>query len=92
MDAERGWQADALRDVFANPFRSAAAFDPAWRTPEVLGVAQAIYDSGSFDRMPELDRALHAAGCDDANILDHCNAERAHVRGCWVVDLVLGKE
>jgi hypothetical protein len=31
------------------------------------------------------------AGCDDEPILAHCRSEGAHVRGCRVVDLVLGK-
>jgi hypothetical protein len=41
---------------------------------------------------PILTDALQDAGCDGADILDHCRGPGAHVRGCWVVDLVLGKE
>jgi hypothetical protein len=37
--------------------------------------------------------ALQDAGCDSDDILDHLRDPHAtHVRGCWVVDLVLGKE
>jgi hypothetical protein len=45
-----------------------------------------------FDRLPILADALEDAGCDNANILNHCRQPGVHVRGCWVVDLVLGKE
>jgi hypothetical protein len=36
--------------------------------------------------------AIQDAGCDSDDILNHCRGEGTHVRGCWVVDLVLGKE
>ncbi len=42
--------------------------------------------------MPVLADALEDAGCADADILAHCRGHGPHVRGCWVVDLVLGKE
>ena len=42
--------------------------------------------------MPILADALQDAGCDNDDILTHCRGEGPHVRGCWVVDLVLGKE
>ena len=54
-------------------------------------LAQAIYDARAFDRMPQLADALEAAGCDNRDILDHCRSGGEHVRGCWVVDLLLGK-
>ena len=79
-----------LRDVVGNPFRS-AIFDPCWRTPNVVALARRIYDERAFDRLPELADALEAAGCDDADILGHCRGAGPHVRGCWVIDLVLGK-
>jgi hypothetical protein len=42
--------------------------------------------------MPILADALQDAGCDNEEVLDHCRAaDGVHVRGCWVVDLVLGK-
>ncbi|HJZ91323.1 MAG TPA: hypothetical protein VKE40_10660 [Gemmataceae bacterium] len=83
--------AHLLRDVFGNPFRR-AAFDPRWRTSEVVGRARDIYEDRSFDRMPVLANALMDAGCADEQVLGHCRGEGPHVRGCWVVDLVLGKE
>lgn len=61
-------------------------------TPKVKTLAQAIYDDRTFDRMPELADALAEAGCTNQDLLRHCRGPGPHVRGCWVVDLVLGKE
>jgi hypothetical protein len=83
--------ATSLRDIFGNPFRP-IALDSAWLTPKVVALAQAIYDDRAFDRMPELAAALEEAGCTNADILDHCRQPGEHVRGCWVVDLLLAKE
>jgi hypothetical protein len=60
-------------------------------TPTVTALAEAIYADRAFDRMPVLADALEEAGCSDDQILSHCRGEGPHVRGCWVVDLVLGK-
>jgi hypothetical protein len=79
-----------LRDIFGNPFRPITV-DPAWLTSTVLALAQGIYDDRAFDRMPILADALQDAGCDNDDILTHCRGTGPHVRGCWVVDLVLGK-
>jgi hypothetical protein len=78
-------------DVFGNPFHP-VAFDPRWRTSDVFGLARAIYDDKAFDRMPILADALMDAGCAEEQVLGHCRGNGAHVRGCWVVDLVLEKE
>ena len=83
---------DLVRDVFGNPFAPTQLFDPAWLTSTVLALAKGIYEERAFDRMPILADALQDAGCDSADILDHCRGPGPHVRGCWVVDLVLGKE
>src|SRR5215813_13152122 len=29
--------------------------------------------------------------CANSDVLEHCRSEGPHARGCWVVDLVLGK-
>jgi hypothetical protein len=84
-------QAGLLRDIFGNPFRP-FAFNPCWRTADVLGLARAIYEDRAFERLPILADALMDAGCADEQILSHCRGDGPHVRGCWVVDLVLGKE
>ena len=79
-----------FRDVAGNPFRPVVA-DPAWLTSKVVAIATAIYADRAFDRMPILADALEEAGCLNADILLHCRGAGPHVRGCWVVDLVLGK-
>jgi hypothetical protein len=84
-------QCALLRCIFGNPFRPAAV-DSAWLTPGVVELARAIYDDRAFERMPILADALEEAGCTNADILTHCRLPGPHVRGCWVVDLVLGKE
>jgi hypothetical protein len=80
-----------MREVLANPFRP-VSLDPAWRTPAVLHLAQAIYDDRAFNQLPILADALEEAGCASRDVLDHCRSPGPHVRGCWAVDLVLNKE
>src|SRR5262249_59113145 len=63
-------QAALLRDVVGNPLRP-VTFDPSWRTPRVLRLAQSIYEGKAFDRLPALRDALEAAGCQDAEVLGH---------------------
>jgi hypothetical protein len=90
--AEQAAQAALLRDIFGNPFRP-VAFDPAWRTSDVMLLANGIYAERAFDRMPILADALQDAGCDADALLAHFRDTSAtHVRGCWALDLVLGKE
>jgi hypothetical protein len=68
-------------------------FSPAWRTDTAIALARQMYDSRDFGAMPILADALQDAGCDNEDILNHCrDTNQVHVRGCWVVDLVLGKE
>jgi hypothetical protein len=51
-----------------------------------------MYDTRDFSAMPILADALQDAGCDDPGVLAHCRDAGPHVRGCWVIDLLLGKE
>jgi hypothetical protein len=90
-DAECGVQVVVLRDIFGNPFRPVAA-DPGWRTSTVVALARQMYESRDFAPMPVLADALQDAGCDHPDVLDHCRGPGPHVRGCWVVDLILGKQ
>jgi cell wall assembly regulator SMI1/predicted DNA-binding WGR domain protein len=87
---ERAAQAALIRDVFGDPFPP-PSFDSACRTPDVISLAESIYENKAFDRMPILGDALEEAGCDDPAILSHCRGAGPHVRGCWVLDSVLGK-
>jgi hypothetical protein len=84
-------QATLIRDIFGNPFRPVSV-DPAWRTSTVVSLAQGIYDERAFDRLPILADALEDAGCTDADMLNHCRQPGEHVRGCWALDLLLGKQ
>jgi hypothetical protein len=88
--AERAAHLALVRCVFNNPFRPVAAA-PAWLTTTVVALAQAVYDDRVFDYLPVLADALEDAGCTDEAILSHCRDQGPHVRGCWVVDLILGK-
>jgi hypothetical protein len=72
-------------------FAAGYTFDHSWRTPDVLALARGVRGEGAYDRLPILADALQEAGCDNAYILDHCRGPGPHVRGCFVVDLVLGK-
>jgi hypothetical protein len=88
------FQLPFLRDVFGNPFRKVQRESAwlAWNDATVPRIAQTIYDERAFDRLPILGDALEDAGCDNADILNHCRGDGPHVRGCWVVDLLLGKQ
>lgn len=87
---ERCAHCELLRDIFGNPFRPATTKRP-WRTSTVLGLAEGIYEDRAFDRMSVLADAMEEVGCDNADILSHCRGDGPHVRGCWVIDLILGK-
>jgi hypothetical protein len=76
------------RDVLGSPFQL-ISFDPDWQTPTVLALAQGIFADRSFDRLPILADAFQDAGCESVPILNHCRGPGPHIRGCWVVDLVL---
>ncbi len=68
-----------------------AAIDPTWLTSTVVSLATGIHAEEAFDRLPILADALQDAGCENDDILNHCRSEGPHVRGCWALDLVLGK-
>ena len=91
MRKEQAAQASLLRDIFGNPFRP-VSFSPNWRTDTAVSLARQMYESRQFGAVPILADALQDAGCDNPDILDHCrDTTLTHVRGCWVVDLVLNK-
>jgi hypothetical protein len=90
------WQADLLREVFGNPFRPLSV-DPVLlqrHAAVIPKIARSIYDERAFDRLPVLADALEEAGCVDVEILNHCRLTQPgpHVRGCWVVDVILSRD
>jgi hypothetical protein len=86
-------QSDLIRDILGNPFRPMVV-KPAWLSwnhGTVPAIARHIYDDRAFHDLPILADALEDAGCTNADLLDHCRGPCPHVRGCWAVDLLLGK-
>jgi hypothetical protein len=83
-------QAELIREGAGQPFRPWVV-PAAWRTATVLGLAAAA-DAGHLDRLPVLADALEEVGCDDADVLRHLRRGGGHVRGCWVLDGLLGRQ
>jgi hypothetical protein len=79
-----------LHCIFGNPFRPQAIEQP-WPAAETVALARSIYEERRFQDLPVLGDALEEAGCPNADILNHCRQSGSHVRGCWVVDLLLEK-
>jgi hypothetical protein len=86
-------QADLIREVFGNPFRTVAIQQPWLERNDGAGrkIAQGIYDDRRFGDLPVLADALEEAGCDNADLLGHLRGPGPHVRGCWALDLLLGQ-
>jgi hypothetical protein len=91
---EQARQCALLREVFGDPFLP-KSIDPMWLAANdgaAVHLARGIYEGRAYEEMPILADALEEAGCDDTDMLWHCRHGKDHVRGCWVVDLLLGKE
>lgn len=97
-EQEQRAQAGILRDIFGNPFKP-VVIEEAWLTPAIIMLAQAAYDTrklpvGSLDPncLVVLADALEETGCANEDVLGHLRqAGQVHFRGCWVIDLILGK-
>jgi hypothetical protein len=94
--AIKQFQAVALRDIVGNPFCRRPSLG---HQAEAAAVALAAYrerhlPGGHLDavRLAVLADALEEGGCDDGPLLAHLRGPGPHWRGCWAVDLVLGKE
>jgi hypothetical protein len=97
-------QAILFRCIFGNPFhplppkRGRKKWEEklqtwlAWKRGKLVRLADQIYKERAFNRLPTLADALEEAGCTNPDMLNHCRQPSEHVRGCWVVDLLLGKE
>jgi hypothetical protein len=88
--ADNRAQAALLRDLFDDLIRP-PALERAWLTPPVVALAQGAYERRDAAALPVLADALEEAGCADAALLAHCRGPGPHVRGCWVVDRLLGR-
>jgi hypothetical protein len=80
---------DLIREVFPNPMRQ-VGLQPDQLPPEALTIAREMYASGIFDRMTTVGGYVHRGDWRQKAVIGHCHAFRPHVRGCWVIDLVLG--
>ena len=95
--AARKLLAKYLREIVGNPFKP-PRFEAEWRTSTVVDLARGIYADRAFDRLPLLADALLDADCDEEQVLRHCRGTELgvkeppqHARGCWVVELILGR-
>jgi hypothetical protein len=96
LRGEREAQSGLARCVFGNPFRP-VSFDPAWRTADVTALVASAYEerlmpSGELDphRLSILADALEEVGASE-EVVAHLRSPEVHVRGCWAVDLCLGR-
>lgn len=94
---EREQHVSLIRCIFGNPFRK-PSIETAWLTQDVVQLANAAYEERSLpdgnlksDQLSALSDALEAAGCSNQEILSHLRDSGPHVRGCWAVDLILGR-
>lgn len=89
---EKGVLANILREIVGNPFQT-IHIDPCWLTwngGAVPAIANSIYASPASNQFDMLANLLEQAGCFDVNIIAHCRNGGKHVKGCWVLDLLLG--
>ena len=86
---EDGWQADLLRCIFGNPFRKDSVELPELN-PQLRDLAESIYRERTFERMPDLGKALESHGGVDPDLVAHCKDDSVHARGCFALDVVRG--
>jgi hypothetical protein len=79
-----------VRLRLGTPSRVEAAW-LAWQGGLAEAMARQADESGDYTGLPVLADALEEAGCTDAEPLAHCRSGGGHLRGCWAVDLILGK-
>jgi hypothetical protein len=92
--AEWAVQAGLLRDLFGDPFRLPPAVEHGWLVAgggAVSRLARTIYDDRRFEDMPLLADELEDAGCRDEEVLGHLREPGPHARGCWLLDVLLGR-
>jgi hypothetical protein len=89
--AEQIIQCALLRDIFCLFASRHFSIAPTWRTPQALALARTAYEERRWEDLPLLADALEEAGCTEETVLSHLRGPGPHVRGCWPVDLLLGK-
>jgi hypothetical protein len=89
-DKENEPLSNIVRDIFGSRFYR-VVIDPRWLSSTVLDLARTIDNEHCYERMPILADALMDAGCDDEALLNHSQQPVKHVKGCWAIDLLLGK-
>ena len=84
---------DLVREIFGNPSRPVHVEESwlRWNDGCVVKLARGIYDGQRWLDLPILADALLDAGCDDEELLAHCRSTEGHTRGCWALDLLLGR-
>ncbi|MCY0993015.1 hypothetical protein OV203_38090 [Nannocystis sp. ILAH1] len=93
-DHDDAGQAELIREILGNPFKPARIAPSwlTWRNGAIVELARAIYQKHDFVLVPRLADQLRAAGCRDSELLEHLQQNRGHVRGCWALDAILGKQ
>ena len=81
--------AGLLREVFGNPLRP-VPLDRSRLKSDAMTLAQSIYEDQAFDRIPQLVELLRPEA-DSTELMAHLTETRPHIRGCWALDLILGK-
>jgi hypothetical protein len=99
---EKEAQAALLRCIFSDPFRPPTPLPPSllpWRDGLLQRLTEAAYEhrilpSGHLDpdRVAVLADAIEESGFTDAELLGHLRGPGPHVRGCWAVDAITGRE
>ena len=87
---QKGIVADLVRDVHEPPVEGDFP-KVGVKSPQAVVLAESMYLANDFSAMPKLGELLAEAGCHDRSVLAHCRGTGPHIRGCWVVDQVLGK-
>ena len=100
----RAAMCELCREIFPNPNRERTAIATwlggGWLqpcgtmyivSPTAKSVAEGIAERQSYADLPILADALEETSCLDVELLDHLRHGSRHVRGCWALDLVLGR-
>jgi hypothetical protein len=87
-------QAEFLRDIVGNPHQSVQEDFFRWleKYPILEEIARGLYEETTKDDMIRLAGDLARLGCPNRTVIEHCRSSTPHVRGCWVIDLILKQD